>query len=85
MVAHQQRPCIETHLMSSNTATNENWGTCPKCGEPVLIDPATGVAESCATCASHASPTGRALGTAWIVAGIFAIVVLVYVCIQLLL
>lgn len=71
--------------MTASTATNENWGTCPKCGEPVLIDPSTGTAEPCAACASHASPTGRALGTTWIVAGIALIVILVYVCIQMLL
>jgi uncharacterized protein (DUF983 family) len=65
--------------------SNENWGTCPVCGEPVLIDPATGAAEPCATCASHASPTGRTLGTAWIIAGVALIVILVVVCIQMLL
>jgi len=63
---------------------NENWGTCPKCGTPVLIDPATGTAEPCAACASHASPTGRALGVTWIVAGIVLIVILVVVCLQML-
>jgi uncharacterized protein (DUF983 family) len=71
--------------MNSSVASNENWGACPKCGEPVLIDPATGIAEPCAACMSHASPTGRALGTAWIVGGIALIVVLVVVCIEMLL
>jgi len=71
--------------MDTTTPANDNWGTCPKCGQPVLIDPATGVAEPCAACVSHASPTGRALGTTWIIAGIVLIVILVVVCIQMLL
>lgn len=71
--------------MNTGTVTNENWGTCPTCGQPVLIDPATGSAEPCAACVSHASPTGRALGAAWIVAGVALVVILVYVCIRMLL
>jgi hypothetical protein len=50
----------------------------------VLLDPATGAAEPCAACVSHASPTGRTLGTVWLLAGIALIVVLVVVCIQML-
>jgi uncharacterized protein (DUF983 family) len=71
--------------MNLNSATNDNWGTCPKCGQPVLIDPKSGVAEACATCLSNASPTGRTLGIIWIVAGLVAIGLLVVVCIQMLL
>lgn len=73
--------------MNTNSENNENWGTCPKCGAPVLLDPATGAAEPCAACVSHASPTGRTLGTVWLLAGIALIVVLVVlvvVCIQML-
>ena len=50
----------------------------------MLIDPATGAAEPCAACVSHASPTGRTLGTVWLLAGIALTVVLVVVCIQML-
>jgi uncharacterized protein (DUF983 family) len=71
--------------MTTSTATNENWGGCPKCGQPVLIDPATGVAEPCAACASHASKGGRALGIFWLVLCLAAIVALVYFCIRTLL
>lgn len=71
--------------MTVSTLTNENWGTCPTCGQPVLLDPATGVAEPCAACASHASKGGRALGIFWIALGLAAIVALVYLCIRILL
>ena len=71
--------------MSKMEGKNDNWGTCPKCGQPVMIDPKTGVAEPCATCLSSASPTGRTLGTLWILACLAAIAILVAVCIQMLL
>lgn len=70
--------------MATNTVRNENWGTCPKCGEPVLIDPATGRTEPCATCSSRKSP-GVAVGAVSVIAGIIAIGVLVYLCIRILL
>jgi uncharacterized protein (DUF983 family) len=70
--------------VSTIAEKNENWGTCPKCGEPVLIDPKTGKAELCANCASRKSP-GVAIGSLLVVTGVVAIVVLVYLCIQILL
>lgn len=70
--------------MARNAASNENWGTCPKCGEPVLINPSTGKLEACAACASRKSP-GIAIGTMLFLAGIAAVVGLVYLCIRILL
>ena len=70
--------------MNKSTASNENWGTCPKCGEPVLINPSTNKMEPCATCASRKSP-GIAIGTMLLIAGIAAVVGLVYLCIRILL
>jgi uncharacterized protein (DUF983 family) len=70
--------------MSKITESNENWGTCPKCGEPVLIDPKTGKMQPCATCASQSSP-GVAMGVVLVIAGIAAIGGLIYLCIRILL
>ncbi|HEX4412059.1 MAG TPA: hypothetical protein VH107_00430 [Lacipirellulaceae bacterium] len=70
--------------MVTNLNQNENWGTCPRCGEPVLIDPVTHKAEPCATCASRKSP-GVAMGTLGVIAGIIAIAALAYLCIRILL
>jgi hypothetical protein len=67
--------------MGEKTASNDNWGTCPKCGEPVLINPSTGQIEPCA---SRKSP-GIAVGTILVFAGIAAVVGLVYLCIRILL
>jgi hypothetical protein len=64
--------------------SNDNWRACPQCGEPVLIDPKTGRVQPCANCASQKSP-GVAVGSLLIIAGVFAIVVLVYLCIRILL
>ena len=64
--------------------TNDNWGTCPKCGTPVLISPTDGTPEPCSECASRASPWGLFNGLIYIALGIFAIVLLIYVCIQIL-
>jgi uncharacterized protein (DUF983 family) len=64
--------------------SNDNWHTCPKCGEPVLIDPKTGRVQPCANCTSQKSP-GIAVGSLLVIAGIVAIIVLVYLCIRILL
>ena len=65
------------------TGGNENWGKCPKCGTPVLIDPETGRAEPCGNCASLASRSGLYTGLFWIVAGIAIVILIVYFCIRL--
>ena len=70
--------------MAKSAPANENWGKCPKCGTPVLINPSTGKAESCATCATRRSP-GVALGALLTIAGVVAIVASVYFCIRILL
>ncbi|MEO7402427.1 MAG: hypothetical protein ABIU95_02015 [Burkholderiales bacterium] len=70
--------------MNTSTTSNENWGTCPGCGEPVLINPSTGKMEPCAACASRKSP-GVAMGTMLLIAGIAIVVGLVYFCIRVLL
>jgi hypothetical protein len=70
--------------MDKSTASNENWGACPKCGEPVLINSSTNQMEPCATCASRKSP-GIAIGTILLIAGIAAFAGLVYFCIRILL
>lgn len=71
--------------MSVTSENNENWGKCPKCGEPVLKDPETGKFEPCAACASHASKRAGAMGTVLLIAGVAAIAGLVYLCIRILL
>jgi uncharacterized protein (DUF983 family) len=63
---------------------NQNWGTCPKCGEPVLLDPKTGQAEPCATCASLASKSAGSAGMALLIAGVVALIGLVYFCVSIL-
>ena len=70
--------------MNTSTTSNENWGTCPKCGEPFLINPSTGKMEPCAACASRKSP-GVARGMTLLIAGIAIVVGLVYFCIRVLL
>ena len=62
---------------------NENWGTCPKCGSPVLIDPKTGRAEPCGNCASLSSRSGLYAGVYWIVAGLVVVGLIVYFCLRL--
>ncbi len=69
-------------LMTS--IANENWGECPKCGLPVLIDPATGVPEPCGNCAAKASPWGLYFGGVAIVCGLLVFGLLMYFCIRLL-
>ena len=71
--------------MNVNIEGNENWGVCPKCGEPVLRNAETGVAEPCANCESEASPEGGALGMGAIAVGVIAIAAVLYLCIKLLL
>ena len=70
--------------MDRSAASNDNWGVCPKCGEPVLINPSTNEMEPCAACASRKSP-GIAIGTILIIAGIAAVIALAYLCIRILL
>jgi hypothetical protein len=65
------------------TDANENWGQCPKCGSPVLIDPSTGRAEPCGNCATLASRAGFYAGLFWILAGLAALVLVVYFCVRL--
>ncbi len=66
------------------TDANENWGQCPKCGSPVLIDNNTGEAEPCSNCAALASRSGLYAGALWIVAGAAVVVLIVYFCVRLL-
>ncbi len=65
------------------TGGNENWGQCPKCGSPVLIDPNTNRAEPCANCASLASRTGLYAGAYWIVAGLVVGGLIIYLSLWL--
>jgi len=65
------------------TGGNENWGKCPKCGSPVLIDPGTGRAETCSNCASLASKAGLYAGVHWIVAWLVVVGLIVYLCLRL--
>ncbi|MEQ8785269.1 MAG: hypothetical protein RIC55_03185 [Pirellulaceae bacterium] len=64
---------------------NPNWGECPKCGSPVMIDPASGRLQACARCASAASPYSGVLGVFFLLLGLAAVVALVYFCIELIL
>ncbi len=70
--------------MKVSVDNNENWGTCPKCGEPVLIDPDSGQAQPCANCASLASRGAGVMGIVLLLVGVVAIVGLVYFCIRML-
>lgn len=70
--------------MNTKTKSNENWGTCLKCGEPVLLHSETGAPERCATCASRASHQAGAMGAVLLTAGVAAIVGLVYLCVRIL-
>jgi hypothetical protein len=65
------------------TGGNENWGQCPKCGSPVLIDPTTGRAEKCGNCAALSSRAGLYAGVYWIIAGVAVLVLVVYFCLRL--
>jgi hypothetical protein len=62
---------------------NENWGQCPKCGSPVLIDPNTGRTEPFGNCAALASRSGLYVGIYWIVAGLAVVGLIVYFCLRL--
>jgi hypothetical protein len=65
------------------TGGNENWGQCPKCGSPTLIDPNTGRAEPCGNCTALASRAGLYGGVYWIVVGLVVVVLIVYFCLRL--
>ena len=69
--------------MKNESEINENWGKCPQCGQPVLIDPKSGKAEACSNCASLRSQTAGMWGVASLIAGVAAVVVLVYFCIAI--
>lgn len=71
--------------MAVNMAQNDNWKTCSKCGEPILIDPKTGQVQPCANCATVNSKPIAAAGFLLIALGIMAIVTLVFLCIRILL
>ena len=43
-------------------ATNDNWGSCPACGGPVMLDPVTGIREACSQCVSKKSKVSGWLG-----------------------
>jgi hypothetical protein len=60
---------------------NENWGQCPKCGSPVLLDPVTGQPEACSNCTAKKSSVWLYLGGLAVTAGVLGIVYLVYFCI----
>ncbi|MEM9660291.1 MAG: hypothetical protein AAF961_18155 [Planctomycetota bacterium] len=70
--------------MNAQMEDNENWSVCPKCGAPVMINPATGALEPCAECASAASKDVGAMGIGAIAAGLALIVALVYFCLRIL-
>ncbi len=69
--------------MSSDN--NENWGKCPKCGSPVLIDPETSIPEPCSNCAANASPWGLYAGVIGILLAVVVFVVVLAICIRILL
>ncbi len=64
---------------------NENWGKCPKCGSPLLIDPETSQMEACSNCMSEASPVGLFAGSLGILLGLIAFVAILFFSFWLLL
>jgi hypothetical protein len=64
---------------------NENWGVCPECGAPVLINPKTSTAEPCSICASRASRWGLFLGSYGILLAVVVVALILYVSIRMLL
>jgi len=71
--------------MAETDKENENWGECPKCGSPVLIDQETGQPQPCSNCASLASRSGGLLGGYFLLLLAVVVALLVYFCIRLLL
>jgi hypothetical protein len=65
--------------------SNENWSKCPRCGSPLLVDPATGKTEPCANCRSHSSTGGLFGGMFAIALGVVVVVILLIYGISLLL
>ena len=63
---------------------NKNWGKCPNCGSPVLIDPATRQAESCSNCTAKSSPVGLYLGVFAVILGLVGVIFLVYLGVRML-
>jgi hypothetical protein len=64
---------------------NPNWGQCPKCGSPVMIEPKTGVLQPCSNCLSLASRSGGLLGGYWLLVLLVGVAALVYFCVRMLL
>ncbi|WP_146447655.1 hypothetical protein [Bythopirellula polymerisocia] len=64
---------------------NENWGKCPKCGSPVLIDPVTSQMEPCSNCLSEASPVGLLTGTVGILLALVVVALVLFFSLRLLL
>jgi hypothetical protein len=63
--------------------SNDNWGQCPKCGSPVLINPNTGRPEQCATCKSMKSRFGLFVGGYWIILGLAVVALIGYFCLRM--
>ena len=64
--------------------SNENWSTCPRCGSPVLKNPASGETEACGNCAAQASRRGLYTGFLAILAGVVVFVLVLWLCINIL-
>jgi uncharacterized protein (DUF983 family) len=69
--------------MNVNSGNNDNWVACPRCGEPLLIDPKSGKAEACANCASLANKKMGTIGIGLVMTGVAIVVALVYICIRI--
>ena len=65
-------------------ATSANWSECPRCGEPLRIDPQTGEIELCATCESSVSPLAGALAGFFLVFIVTSMGYLIYYSIAML-
>ena len=64
---------------------NENWGKCPKCGSPVLIDPVTSQMEECSNCLAGASPVGLFAGSFGILLALVVVALVLFFSLRLLL
>jgi hypothetical protein len=65
--------------MPATISKNPNWTTCPRCSEPLLIDPTTGKPDICANCQSNASPMAF-MRLSMIGFGLLAVISLVAFC-----
>ena len=66
-------------------STNENWGQCPACNAPVMIDPKSGKKEACGQCTSKKSSTAGWLGIWFILLVVLGGVTALYFSIRTLL